>query len=153
LKARNALLLITVGVLFSLLAVGAYVTAADYGGLCGLDTPEDWPLCNGHLLPPPDVGSIVEYAHRILASLSGLFLIISTLLFWRSRDSDRAPKILLLMALVSIMAEIVVGGIVVNSDLSPIIVTVHQAIAMLVFGLTVGALAVSSRVSEGPRKD
>ena len=146
-------LVITVGVLFSLLAVGAYVTAAGYGGLCGLDTPEDWPLCNGHLFPPADVGSIVEYTHRILASLSGLFLVISTLVFWRSRDSDRAPRVLLLLALVSIIAEIVVGGIVVNSNLSPVIVTIHQAIAMIVFGLTVGAAAVALGATAGPRKD
>lgn len=152
-RARIALLGITVGVLFSLLSVGAYVTAAGYGGLCGLDTPEDWPLCNGHLLPPPDLGSIVEYSHRILASLSGLFLIISTLVFWKSRDADRAPKVLLLLALVSIIAEIAVGGVVVNSNLSPAIVTIHQAVAMLVFGLTVGAAAVAAGEPRGPQKD
>jgi len=152
-RTRILLLVVTVGLLFSLLVVGAYVTVAGYGGLCGLDTPEDWPLCNGHLLPPPDIGSIVEYAHRVLASLSGLFLIVTALIFWRSRDSDRAPKILLLLALVSIIAEIIIGGVVVNSGLSPLVVTIHQAIAMLVFGLTVGAAADYFRASEAPRKD
>ena len=80
-RGRIVLLLFSVGLLFSLLAVGAYVTAAGYGGLCGLNTPEDWPLCNGNLLPPPDIGSIVEYTHRILASLSGLFLVLTTIAF------------------------------------------------------------------------
>jgi heme a synthase len=145
LRGRVALLVVTVGLLFSLLAVGAYVTTAGYGGLCGLNTPEDWPLCNGNLLPPPDIGSIVEYTHRILASLSGLFLILTTVAFWRSRDPDRAPRLLVLLALVSILAEIVVGGVVVNSGLSPLIVTIHQALAMLVFGLTVGAAAIALR--------
>ena len=140
-RGRIVLLIFSVGLLFSLLAVGAYVTAAGYGGLCGLNTPEDWPLCNGNLLPPPDVGSIVEYTHRILASLSGLFLVLTTVAFWRSRDSDRTPRLLVLFALLSILAEIVVGGAVVNSDLSPLVVTIHQAIAMLVFGFTVGAAA------------
>jgi len=144
-KGRIILLIATVVLLFSLLAVGAYVTAAGYGGLCGLNTPEDWPLCNGNLLPPPDIGSIVEYTHRILASLSGLFLILTNIAFWRSREATRTPKMLLLFALVSIIAEIVVGGVVVNSDLSPLVVTIHQAIAMLVFGFTVAAAAVSLR--------
>ena len=144
-RGKIALLVFTVGLLFALLAVGAYVTAAGYGGLCGLNTPEDWPLCNGNLLPPPDIGSIVEYTHRILASLSGLFLILTTFTFWRSRDLPRGPKVLLLLAMVSILAEIVVGGIVVNSGLAPLIVTIHQAMAMLVFGLTVAAAAVSLR--------
>ena len=75
------------------------------------------------------------------------------LAFWRSRDSERAAKILLILALASIIAEIVVGGIVVNSNLSPAIVTVHQAIAMLVFGLTVGAAAVVFHSPKSPRKD
>jgi cytochrome c oxidase assembly protein subunit 15 len=146
-RGRNVLLISSVVLLFSLLAVGAYVTAAGYGGLCGLNTPEDWPLCNGNLLPPPDIGSIVEYTHRILASLSGLFLVLTTVAFWKSRNSDRTPRLLVLFALVSILAEIVVGGVVVNSDLSPLIVTIHQAIAMLVFGFTVGAAASSLRRS------
>jgi len=144
-KGRIALLIFTVALLFLLLAVGAYVTAAGYGGLCGLNTPEDWPLCNGNLLPPADIGSIVEYTHRILASLSGLFLILTNVAFWRSRETVRTPKMLLLFALISIIAEIVVGGIVVNSDLSPLVVTIHQAIALLVFGFTVAAAAVSLR--------
>lgn len=142
-QGKVAVLLFTVCLLFSLLAVGAYVTAANYGGLCGVNTPEDWPLCNGNLLPPPDFGSIIEYTHRILASLSGLFLILSTAAYWRSRDSQRATRLLLLLALASILVEIGVGGAVVNTNLSPLIVTVHQAIAMLVFGFTVGAAAIA----------
>jgi len=139
-RGRYAILLVTVGVLFALLVVGAYVTAANYGAKCGVNTPEDWPLCNGSLFPPPDFGSIVEYTHRILASLSGLFLIFSNVAYWRAKDSGRAPRLLLLSALLLIFVEIVVGGVVVNSDLSPAVVTLHQAIAILVFGLTLGAL-------------
>jgi heme a synthase len=146
-KGRLILLVSTVAILFLLLAVGAYVTAANYGALCGINTPQDWPLCNGHLLPPPDFGSIIEYTHRILASLSGLFLVITTLVFWRAKDTPRAPKLLLVLALVSIFAEIGVGGAVVNSGLAPLIVTLHQAIAMLVFGFTVGAAAISLRLA------
>ena len=144
-KARNPLLGVTVVILFSLLVVGAYVTAAEYGGMCGVNTPEDWPLCNGQLLPPPDFGSIVEYTHRILASLSGLFLILTTVVFWRAKDSPAAARRLLYLALASIVTEIVVGGFVVNTGLSAPIVTLHQAIALLVFGFAVGAAAVSFR--------
>jgi heme a synthase len=139
-KGRYAILAVTMAVLFALLVVGAYVTAANYGAKCGVNTPEDWPLCNGSLLPPPDFGSIVEYTHRILASLSGLFLILSNVAYWRAKDSGRLPKRLMLSALLLIFLEIGVGGLVVNSGLAPAIVTLHQAIAILVFGLTLGAL-------------
>ncbi len=138
-RARNFLLGLTVVTLFSLLVVGAYVTVAGYGGACGVNTPEDWPLCNGQLIPPPDIGSIVEYTHRIFASLSGLFLILTTVAFWRDKASPSTARKLLYLALGSIIAEIVLGGIVVNTDLSAPVVTLHQALALLVFGFVVGA--------------
>ncbi len=142
-RGRNFLLGSTVVALFSLLVVGAYVAAAGYGGLCGLNTPEDWPLCNGKLLPPPDIGSIIEFTHRILASLSGLFLILTTFVFWRSKESPPSSRKLLYLALITIFAEIIIGGAVVNLNLAASIVTLHQAFALLVFGFTVAAAAVS----------
>jgi cytochrome c oxidase assembly protein subunit 15 len=144
-RGRNLLLALTVATLFSLLVVGAYVTVAGYGDACGVNTPEDWPLCNGHLLPPGDIGSVAEYTHRVFASLSGLFLVLTTVVFWRTKDSPIAARRLLYLALGSILVEIVLGGIVVNTNLSAPVVTLHQALALLVFGFTVGAAAVSFR--------
>ncbi|HEY6283681.1 MAG TPA: COX15/CtaA family protein [Nitrososphaerales archaeon] len=144
-RGRNALLGLTVVIVFSLLVVGASVTANHYGGLCGLNTPEDWPLCNGQLFPPPDVGAVVEYAHRILASLSGLFLILTALVFWRDKDAPSGARKLVYLALISVLVEIAVGGVVVNTNLSASVVTLHQALALLVFGFTVGAAAISLR--------
>ena len=147
-RGRDAFLGATVVVLFMLLVVGAYVTAAGYGGLCGLNTPEDWPLCNGGLIPPPDIGSIVEYSHRILASLSGLLLVLTTVAFWRAREvSPKAARRLVYLAMGAILAEIVIGGVVVNTNLSPAVVTLHQAFALLVFGFTVAAAAIAFRKS------
>jgi cytochrome c oxidase assembly protein subunit 15 len=144
-QGRNALLGTTVVIVFSLLVVGAYVTAAGYGGLCGLNTPEDWPLCNGQLFPPPSLGPVIEYTHRILASLSGLFLILTALVFWRTKNAPPAARKLIYLALVSVLVEIVIGGAVVNTNLSPAVVTLHQAFALLVFGFTVGSVAFSFR--------
>ena len=142
-QSRNVLLALTVATLFSLLVVGAYVTVAGYGGACGVNTPEDWPLCNGQLVPPADIASLVEYTHRILASLSGLFLILTTIAFWRGKDAPQTARRLVYLALGSIMAEIVLGGVVVNTDLAPWVVTLHQGLALLVFGFAVGAAATA----------
>jgi heme A synthase len=142
-RGRNVLLALTVATLFALLVVGAYVTVAGYGGACGVNTPEDWPLCNGGLIPPANLASIVEYTHRIFASLSGLFLILTTVAFWRAKDSDPSARRLLYLALGSIIVEIVLGGVVVNTDLAAPVVTLHQGIALLVFGFAVGAAAMA----------
>ncbi len=147
LRGRNLLLALTIVLLFSLLTVGAYVTVGGYGGRCGVNTPEDWPLCNGMLLPPPDFGSVVEYTHRIFASLSGLFLVLTAVAFWRAKDAPSWGKRLVYLALLAIFAEIALGGAVVNTGLSPELVTAHQALALLVFGLTVAAGGVVFRKS------
>jgi cytochrome c oxidase assembly protein subunit 15 len=142
-QGRNTLLGFTVAIVFALLVVGAYVTVANYGGMCGVDTPEDWPLCNGQLFPPSSLGPVIEYTHRILASLSGLFLILTALVFWRAKNAPSGARKLVYLALISVLVEIVIGGAVVNTDLSAAVVTLHQAFALLVFGFTVGAAAVS----------
>lgn len=142
-QGRNVLLALTVVTLFSLLVVGAYVTVAGFGGACGVNTPEDWPLCNGQLIPPGDIASLVEYTHRIFASLSGLFLVLTALAFWKAKDAQPAARRLVYLALGSIIAEIVLGGVVVNTDLAPWVVTMHQGLALLVFGFTVGAAATA----------
>jgi len=137
------MLLLTVASVFSLIVVGAYVTAGGYGAACGTNIGTDWPLCMGNLLPPLQVGPMVEYSHRILASISTLFLFITTFLFWRGKDSSSSARKLLYTASVLIVVEIVLGGAVVTQELEAALVTIHQADALLIFGLTAAAGAVA----------
>jgi heme A synthase len=144
-STRNLLLAVTVALVFSLIVVGAYVTAADFGEACGSNLGTDWPLCNGNLLPPPALGPVAEYSHRLLASLSTLFLFVTTFLFWRARDVAGSVRKLLLVASVLIVMEVVLGGVVVTQDLEAVLVALHQATAMLIFGLTAAAGALAFR--------
>lgn len=144
-SARNALLVATLVSVFALIVVGAYVTAADFGEACGSNLGTDWPLCNGNFFPPPQVGPVAEYSHRILASLSTLFLFVTTAMFWRASDAAGAVKKLLVVASLLIVVEIVLGGVVVTQDLEAVLVTLHQANALLIFGLTAAASALALR--------
>jgi cytochrome c oxidase assembly protein subunit 15 len=144
LLARNLLLLLTVVAIFSLIVVGAYVTAGGYGAACGTDLGRDWPLCNGNLLPPPQTGPVVEYTHRVLASLSALFLFMTTFLFWRAKEPQGAARRFLYLASALIIIEILLGGAVVTQQgLEALLVTAHQATALLIFGLTTAASAAA----------
>lgn len=138
------MLVATILFVFLLIVVGAYVTAADDGAACGTDLGSDWPLCNGNLLPPLQTGPVAEYMHRILASLSAVFLFLTTLFFWRAKGSESAVRNTLYLASLLIVVEIVLGGAVVTQELEALLVTIHQAIALLIFGLTVvaGTLAL-----------
>ena len=142
---RNILLSATIAILFSLIVVGAYVTVGGYGDACGSEVPRDWPLCSGGLLPPPSWGPIVEYAHRLLAAFSTLFLIVTTVVFWRAAQSTGVSRRILTAASVLLILQVLLGGVVVAAYLAPALVALHQAVAILIFGLAVAALSSQRR--------
>jgi heme A synthase len=144
-QAKAALLLLTVASLFSLLVVGAFVTADGDGGACGSNLGQDYPLCQGQLFPPLQLGPIVEYTHRLLASLSTLLLFVTTFLFWRDKGAPFQVRRSLVVASVLIVLEVLLGAAVVVTVEPAWLVTLHQANALLVFALGVGAAAITFR--------
>ena len=142
---KGALLVLTTATLFSLLVVGAYVTAGGYGGACGSNLGQDYPLCQGQLLPPPQQGPVAEYTHRLLASLSTLFLFVTTFVFWRAKDTQFQVRRQLILASFLIVLEVLIGAAVVVQVEPAWLVTLHQANALLVFALSVGAPAIYFR--------
>jgi heme A synthase len=143
-EGRAALLGFTVFLLLSLIVVGAYVAAGGYGDACGSQVPADWPLCRGGLFPPPQLGPMVEYAHRVLAALSALFLFTTTVVYWRSGASPNPAARALGVASLLLVFQIVLGGIVVAQALGAALVALHQAVAVLIFGFSVAALSFGS---------
>lgn len=140
-KARVLMLVVTVVLVFSLIVVGAYVTAANDGGACGSAIGTDYPLCQGSIFPPLQAAPIAEWSHRVLASLSALFLFVTTFLYWRSMDSRLLVRSSLYAATILIIFEIILGAAVVVAVEPAWLVTLHQADAILVFGLTAVASA------------
>ena len=137
------LLWITVFALFALIVVGAYVAAGGFGEACGSSVPADWPLCNGNLLPAPQLAPVAEYTHRLLAALSALFLFVTTFISFRGPVAKASIKALLSVASLLLIFQIVLGGAVVANELDAILVAVHQGIAILIFGLGVAAITIS----------
>lgn len=135
-RARDYLLLLTVLLVFSLIVVGAFVTAAGFGGACGSAIGTDYPLCQGSIFPPLSAAPIAEWSHRVLASLSALFLFVTTFIFWRAKDSPLAARRSLYVATTLMIFEILLGAAVVLAVEPAWLVTLHQADALLVFGLT-----------------
>ncbi len=145
-KARVLLLLVTTVLVFSLIVVGAYVTAANAGGACGSAIGSDYPLCQGHIFPPLQAAAIAEWSHRVLASLSALFLFVTTFLYWRAKDPRPLVRRSLYAATILIIFEIILGAAVVLTVEPAWLVTLHQADAILIFGFT--AVASATALSE-----
>ncbi|QQG49243.1 MAG: COX15/CtaA family protein [archaeon] len=145
---RIALFASVVALLLQLM-VGAYVTAAGFGGACGTDLPRDWPTCLGGLLPPAQLGPVAEYTHRILALLSTFLLLASAAIYWRGSFGGDPARKLLLASIALIFGEILLGGLVVSRELQPSLVALHQGVAVVIFGLVVAALAKSRPKQQG----
>ena len=140
------LLLLSVVSLFIVIVVGAYVTVAGFGDACGSSVPQDWPTCLGGLFPPLQLAPVMEYMHRLFAALSTLFLLLTTLAFWRAGDAEKVVKRVVYAAMVLLVAQVLLGGVVIaTAEQEYLVVTAHQALAILTFGMTVAAFARARR--------
>jgi cytochrome c oxidase assembly protein subunit 15 len=143
-QGRSLLLVLTLGLLFSLIVVGAYVAADPLAGeACG--TSASWPLCNGSFFPTADPHVIAEYSHRFLALFSAVFLFVVAALFLRAKETPRLTRLSLVLASVFMLFQIGLGDVVVGADLNPALVALHQASALTIFGLVVAAFVARDR--------
>lgn len=146
-QVKIALLILTIAIIFSAIVVGAYVTVAGFGDACGSDIPKDWPGCLGGLFPPPQLAPVMEYLHRITAALSTLFLLVTTVLFWRDRNSERVVKRILIVTFILLLAQVGLGGVVIAQSEEAVLVAAHQGLAVLTFGFAVAAYVRLKRPS------
>src|SRR3989449_11721106 len=69
---------------YLLIILGAIVRITGSGLGCG----EHWPLCNGKLLPPLDLPTMIEYGHRLAAAaVSGLVTALAAYAWCLRRDA------------------------------------------------------------------
>lgn len=118
----------TVAFLFLLLVWGNIVA----GLKAGLSCP-DWPLCHGKILPPFRWDIYTEFTHRILGAIASVFLII--LSYEKFRHYIGKSKFIPLLAVVLLLLQITLGGIVVLLELPVNLTTVHFANAILIYSL------------------
>ncbi len=125
--------------------VGGNVIASGAGLGCS-----EWPACQGSQVIPPLTGAAaIEFSHRASAfilSVLVLALTVSALLFEAARPQLRR---LCLAALVTVVLEAILGGVVVDSDLVVTIVLAHFAIATVLFALLI-LIALLANIRELP---
>lgn len=144
-RAGYLMLILTIVSLFSVIVLGAYVTVAGFGDACGSSVPQDWPTCLGGLFPPLQLPPVMEYLHRIFAALSTLFLVLTAVLYWRDGAAARSVKRMVYVALVLLIAQVLLGGVVIAQVEEGVLVAAHQALAILTFGMAVAALSRADR--------
>lgn len=144
-RIQYVLLLLSIASLFAVIVIGAYVTVAGFGDACGSSVPQDWPTCLGGVFPPLQLAPVMEYLHRISAALSTLFLLLTVLYFWRDSVSEPVVKRTVYVAFVLLVAQVLLGGVVIAQEEESALVAAHQALAVLTFGAAVAAFARARR--------
>jgi cytochrome c oxidase assembly protein subunit 15 len=139
---------------YVLIFLGAIVRITGSGLGCG----EHWPLCNGHLLPPLDLPTIIEYGHRLAAAaVSVLVAGLAGYAWWLRRaaaspggrddgvDQRGVPDRTAYVALGLLALQVALGAVTVRLRLPPWTVILHLATAMLLLATLLGA-------ARGPRR-
>jgi len=78
-----------------------------------------------------------EYINRLIGALGGLVVLIMcvfSLKYWKARKSI---TILSIVALLAMLIQAVIGKIVVDTHLSPALITIHMIFALLIVGLLI----------------
>ncbi len=113
---------------YLLIVLGAIVRISGSGMGCG----DHWPLCNGHLIPSlNDIPTVIEWSHRLVAGVVSILVVGLVVLDWR-----RAWP-----ALALLIVQIILGAVTVKTGLTPAMVILHLATAMLLLA----ALIVAAR--------
>jgi protoheme IX farnesyltransferase len=111
-----------------LFAVGGLVRGSGSGLGCST-----WPECTpGHLFPTGTIHSLIEFSHRFLVFVVTVLAVITAIAAIASRSfrGIRGIVVPVVTAVPLVIAQAVLGGIVVRTDLDPRWVTAHFAVAL-----------------------
>lgn len=131
------LALTTVLFTIGLIVFGAVVRVTDSGLGCG----NQWPLCDGTIIPPLDnITAWIEWLHRLFAALIGVFgLAMLTVAIRAYRKNNRRVLMVTAIAAILFVVQSGLGALVVIYDLPPTSVTLHLGTAMLLLGALLAA--------------
>ena len=121
------LALATAGTTIVLFSVGGLVRGSGSGLGCST-----WPECHpGQLFPSGTVHSLIEFSHRALAFLVIVLTLATGLVLWRQPTTSTSVKWAAALAFPLVLAQAVLGGIVVATELNPWWVTAHFIAALV----------------------
>jgi len=115
-------------VLYSLMFIGGYISAAGLGLTC-----PDWPLCPSGILP--DEQYFIEWTHRLIAAITGTLVIATTVGCWLTKNSESKIKLTSTLAAIFVVTQISLGALVIDLKLQAVLVAIHFGIGILLFAM------------------
>ena len=115
-------------VLYSLMFIGGYVSAAGLGLTC----PE-WPLCPNGIMPDDEY--LIEWIHRFIAATAGALIIATAVGSWVTKNSHKKIRITGTLAAIFVVTQITLGALVIDLKLQALLVAIHLGIGILLFAM------------------
>lgn len=126
-----------------LVMVGALVRASGSGLGC-----PDWPRCHGSWIPPMEKTAVIEYSHRLTASIVGFLVLALAIFAWLKQRTSPSVFWPSLAALVTVIVQAGVGRQVVLDELQADTVVLHFFLSLALVGLLATA-TVNSFIPRG----
>lgn len=115
-------------VLYSLMFIGGYVSAAGLGLTC-----PDWPLCPSGVFPSEEY--LIEWIHRAVAATAGAFIIATAVSIWFTKNSHKFIKLTGTLGAIFVVTQITLGALVIDLKLQALLVAIHLGIGILLFAM------------------
>ena len=141
--AIQYLALVTMIVLYSLMFIGGYISAAGLGLTC----PE-WPLCPSGIMPSEEF--LIEWIHRLVAATTGALVIATMIASFLNKNADLKIKLTSSLATVFVITQITLGAVVIDTKLHAVLVAVHLGIGILLFSMVLLTTLFAFRISRIP---
>ena len=126
---------------FGLVVLGGVVRVTGSGLGC-----PDWPLCHGRVVPPWELTALIEYSHRLVASAIVSPLVLLTCgVSWLAHRRERWLVLPSSLAVVLLVAQALLGGVTVLTELPGPVVASHLALGQALLGCLVLVMVVAYR--------
>jgi len=139
--AIQFLALTTMIVLYSLMFIGGYISAAGLGLTC----PE-WPLCPNGVMPSEEY--LIEWIHRTIAATTGVLVISTMVASLINKNSDLKIKITSSLATALVITQITLGALVIDTKLHAVLVAIHLGIGIWLFAMVLLTTLFAFRISK-----
>lgn len=140
--ALRYLALASLAVLYSLMFLGGYVSAAGLGLSC-----PDWPLCPDGIMPGEDY--FVEWLHRLVAATAGVLIAATAVAVWLNRGADSKIRATSAIAAALVAVQIALGAVVIDTLLHSVLVAIHLGIGVLLFAMSLLTTLFAFRIDGG----
>ena len=114
---------------FGQITLGGVVRATGSGLGC-----PDWPLCHGRIIPPLETATLIEYSHRLSATVLGVLVLAVVVMAWVYYRSNQWVIVSAVLGLALVILAGALGGFTVLTELAWWVRLLHLAIAEAVAG-------------------